>query len=69
MKPKLLASAQTLEKITTLINQFWYSTSYTIDPETLQIQHPTRTPPAGFQITKQGSRFRFERVEQSSALL
>lgn len=58
--PQLLASAGTIENITKLINRYFYSDSYTVNPSTLAIENPNRTPPAGFRVIAKRGRYRFE---------
>lgn len=54
----LIASSNTIEGLTTLINSYWYSTKYSVDPETLQIIHPEKEI-TGFRVEKKGKRYRF----------
>ena len=55
----LLATAGTIENIEKLINRFWCSESYTVNRETLAIEHPARVP-AGFSVALSRGRYRFE---------
>ena len=61
MKGTLLATAPTVAGITEMINKFYYSTQYMVNPETLAIEHPSKIP-GGVQVVKRGNRYRFEMV-------
>lgn len=58
-KTNLLATAATVEGIEQMIRRCWYSDSYTVNRDTLAIEHPTKVP-SGHIVTRKGSRFRFE---------
>jgi len=45
-----LATAPTLPVLEKLINTFWYSTTYRVDPTTLQITSALRAPPEKFFV-------------------
>lgn len=62
MKSNLLASAGTLQNIEGLINRFYCSDSYRVNPETLAIEHPSGRVPWGVRVVKKGRRYRFEMV-------
>lgn len=60
MTARLLASSPTVEGIQRLINRFWVSEHYRVDPETLALSHTTgRAVPAGAAVEKRGTRYRF----------
>ncbi len=59
LKVHLLASSGSIKGIQELINRYWYSEKYTINPETLAIEHPTRVP-EGYRVTYVRGRYRFE---------
>lgn len=61
MKYALLASSPTREGITTCINEFWCSTTYSVNETTLAIEHPVKVP-EGVRVIKKAGRYRFERV-------
>ena len=56
---KLIASAGTIEQLETLINQYFFSTSYKIDGE--QVTN-TKTGKSldGYKVTAKKSQYRFE---------
>ena len=59
MTPRLLATSPTLDGIASMINRFWYSESYTVNPVTLAIEHPARTVD-GYHVRLYRGRYRFE---------
>jgi hypothetical protein len=48
--------------IQTLINEFFCSESWTVNPETLAISHPAKATPSGLRVVLRRGRYRFERV-------
>lgn len=60
----LLASSPTIGGIEKCINQYWFSTDYRVDPQTLAITHPrwSMVDKPVRVIFKRG-RYRFERVQ------
>lgn len=59
----LLASAETVEGIEKLINGYFYSTTWRVNPETLEIWNEKLEKALdGFRIVKKGRRYRFEVV-------
>lgn len=60
-KPTLLATAGTIDGITKLINKFWFSTLYTVNPDTLAIEHPNKTT-ENYAVRLKAGRYRFESV-------
>lgn len=61
MKPKLLATSDTIDGITSMINRYWYSSSYRVNPETLVIEHPSNDT-SGYQVRLHKGRYRFEKT-------
>lgn len=59
MKPRLLATAATVSGIAEMVNRYWYSENYRVNPETLAIEHPEKTI-TGYQIRLAKGRYRFE---------
>lgn len=58
-----LATAKTLDRLVKYINEYWYSTNYTVDPDTLEIRNPLRAaPPAGYVVQPYRGGFLFGRV-------
>ena len=55
-----LATAPTIEGITRWVNEFYYSTGYVVDPETLAITHPNREPPRLTRVVRIKGGFQFE---------
>jgi hypothetical protein len=64
MSSNLIASAASIDNLTKLINRYFYSESYSVNKETLKIEHPTKPIPEGFRVVKQGKRYRFEHQQQ-----
>lgn len=62
MKPKLLATGADLAGITKMINRFWCSKGYTVDPETLEIKNPSFPTPKGYSVTRYKGGYRFEKA-------
>jgi hypothetical protein len=62
METTLLASAASLAGIERAVNEFWCSTKYRVNPDTLAIEHPERPVPAGVRVVMKGQRFRFEKL-------
>jgi hypothetical protein len=62
----LLASSATVEGIQDMINRFWCSTAYRVDPETLVISHPDRSAPDHVRVERKGKRLRFVSVRKES---
>ena len=60
MSKVLLASSPTLDGITGLLNRYYYSDQYSIDPETLKILHPTKDVNNSIKIVKKKGRYRLE---------
>ncbi len=60
-KPRLLASSPTLDGITALVNRFWCSSRYTVNPSTLAIEHPENQM-TDYRITLKSGRYRFESI-------
>lgn len=58
----LLASSNTIAGITQMVNKFWYSEAYTVDPTTLRICHPEKDVNAKVRIVKVKNRYRFESI-------
>ena len=59
----LLASAGTVEGIEKLINRYFYSTTWRVNPETLEIWNEKLEKALdGFRVVKKGRRYRFEVV-------
>lgn len=58
MRRKVLATAPTIERLTRYINEYFCSTKYTINAETLAIEHPTKTLD-GYGVKKTGNRYQF----------
>lgn len=56
---KLIASAGTVEQLETLINQYFFSTSYKIDGEKITNTKTGKTL-GGYKVTAKKSRYRFE---------
>lgn len=56
---KLIASAGTIEQLETLINRYFYSTSYKIDGEQVTNAKTGKTLD-GYKVTAKKSRYRFE---------
>lgn len=60
-KGLLLASAGTVEGIEELINKYFYSTAWRVNPQTLQVWNEERGKALyGFRVVKKGRRYRFE---------
>lgn len=59
MKAKLLATASTVDGITEMVNRYWYSDNYRVNPDTLEIEHPSKAV-SGYQIRLAKGRYRFE---------
>ncbi len=61
---QLLASSGTVEGIQQLINQFFYSDSWRVDPETLEARNETQGKklPDGLRVIKKRGRYRFEMI-------
>lgn len=57
----LLATAGTIDGIQKMINKFWYSDRYTVNYETLAIEHPEKTP-ENYTVRLKAGRYRFESV-------
>lgn len=62
-RTNLLASAATVDGITAMVNRFYVSTAYTVDPTTLDIVHPDRPAPRGVRVIQKGKRYRFEMTD------
>jgi hypothetical protein len=64
MKPvvRLLATAANVDGITEMVNRFWYSDSYRVNPDSLVIEHPSRTV-TGYRVRLLRGRLRFESVD------
>lgn len=60
MAARLLASSPTLPGITAQINKFWCSDAYTVNPETLAIEHPSKTVNPSVRVRLARGRYRFE---------
>ena len=58
MKKRVLAAAPTVERITKYVNDYFYSNKYTVNPNTLKIEHPTKEL-KGYSIKKTGDRYQF----------
>ena len=58
MKKRVLAAAPTIERITKYVNDYFYSNKYTVNPDTLKIEHPTKEL-KGYSIKKTGDRYQF----------
>lgn len=56
---RLIASAGTIEQLETLINQYFFSTSYKIDGEQVANTKTGKTLD-GYKVTAKKSRYRFE---------
>jgi hypothetical protein len=56
---KLIASAGTIEQLETIINQYFYSTSYKIDGEQVT-NTKTGKQLDGYKVIAKKSRYRFE---------
>lgn len=56
---KLIASAGTIEQLETLINRYFFSTSYKIDGEKVMNTKTGKTLD-GYKVTAKKSRYRFE---------
>lgn len=61
---KVLATGADIAGITKMVNAYWYSTRYSIDPETLEIKHPDFTPPPDVRVVKWRNGYRFERLQK-----
>lgn len=60
MTPRLLASSTTVAGIERLINRFWMSDQYRVDPTTLAITHASGRPvPTGAAVEHRRGRYRF----------
>lgn len=57
--PVLLATSGTIDGIEKLIRRYWYSDAYSVNRETLAIEHPARVP-EGFTVRLSRGRYRFE---------
>jgi hypothetical protein len=57
---KPLAASHTLAGLTKLINEYYFSDDFTIDPETLTLQRPSKAPPQNVRIVKGPGMYRFE---------
>ena len=70
MVAKLLASSGSVEGIQGLINRFWATNRYTVDPQTLEIGHPDPDRAASvrrrYRVTLRKGRYRFECVPEES---
>ena len=62
-KSRLLASSNSLAGIQKLVNDFWYSDRYSVNPETLAIEHPEYEAPTQARVIRKGGRYRFEMLE------
>ena len=60
MKNKLLATASTIQGITEMVNKYYYSEGYSVDPDTLRINHPTKDVNSKVQIVHKKGRYRLE---------
>ncbi len=58
-KPTTLATSGSLNGIQKCINEWWYSTSYTVNAETMAIENTTREVPKGYTVSKVRSRYHF----------
>ena len=57
----LLASAGTVEGVEKLINGYFYSTAWRVNPETLEVWNEKLGKTLdGFRVVKKGRRYRFE---------
>jgi len=59
-KMKTLASSPTIGGIEKMINEYFYSTSYRVDPETLEVSNSTGKR-ADLVVKKEGGRYKFMR--------
>lgn len=59
---QLLASSPTLEGITKMLNRFYYSTRWTVDPETLAIKHPEKDVTGRLRVVLKRGRYRLEKI-------
>lgn len=59
-KMKTLASSPTIGGIEKMINEYFYSTSYRVDPETLEVSNSTGKRP-DLVVKKEGGRYKFMR--------
>ena len=59
-KAKLLATSPTIEGITEMLNKYYYSEGYSVDPDTLRINHPTKDVNDEIQIVHKKGRYRLE---------
>jgi hypothetical protein len=57
---QLLASSGTIEGIEQMVRKFWLSDAYTVNRETLRIEHPTKDMNSKVRIVRKGRRYRFE---------
>ena len=58
MKKRILATAPTIERIEKYVNDYFYSSKFTVNRETLKIEHPTKEL-TGYRIKKTGDRYQF----------
>lgn len=60
---KVLATAQTLDRLEKYVNEFWYSQNYCIDPDTLRIclrrGEESVAGPKGFSVVPYRTGYRF----------
>ena len=63
MKSTLVASSTTIPGIVKAINEFFFSTSYTVDPESLEILHPTKNLGQWYRVRLHRRRYRFESMD------
>ncbi len=59
---QLLASAPSVAAMVPVLERFYLSPGWTIDPETLVINAPDGHVPTGVVVRKSGKRYRFELV-------
>lgn len=62
MKPTLLASSPTVDGIQTMLNRFYYSTHWRVDPETLAISHPSKDVTGRLRVVLKRGRYRLEQI-------
>ncbi len=62
MQTRLLGSSPTVAGIQKVINTFYASDHYRVDPETLAVTNATRGVPDGIRVVKFGRGYRFERI-------
>jgi hypothetical protein len=63
MKATLISSSPTLSGAVKAINEFFFSTSYTVDPESLEILHPTKNIGQWYRVRLYRGRYRFESID------